>query len=116
MNTSAARSSWIPRLAVLALAVVIWIIPPPEGLTVQAWRLFAIFIAAIASVIAGALPMLTASVFAVSAAVLTGLLTPAQAYGGFANPTILLIVIAFLVARTVVKCGLSQRLGHFFVS
>jgi DASS family divalent anion:Na+ symporter len=109
-------SSWIPRLAVLALAVAIWIIPPPEGLTVPAWRLFAIFIAAIASVIAGALPMLTASVFAAAAAVLTGLLTPVQAYSGFANSSILLIVIAFLVARAVVKCGLGQRLGHFFVS
>jgi DASS family divalent anion:Na+ symporter len=109
-------SSWIPRLAVLALAVAIWIIPPPEGLTVPAWRLFAIFIATIASVIVGALPILTASVFAAAAAVLSGLLTPAEAYAGFANSTILLIVMAFLVARAVVKCGLGQRLGHLVVS
>ena len=81
-----------------------------------AWRLFAIFIAAIASVIAGALPILTASVFAVAVAVLTGLLTPTQAYAGFANSTILLIVMAFLVARAVAKCGLGQRLGHLVVS
>jgi divalent anion:Na+ symporter, DASS family len=101
---------------VLALAVAIWIIPPPEGLTLPAWRLFAIFIATIASVIAGALPILTASVFAAAAAVLSGLLTPAEAYAGFANSTILLIVVAFLVARAVVKCGLGQRLGHLVVS
>ena len=103
-------------LAVVALGVAIWIIPPPEGLTVPAWRLFAIFIAAIASVIVGALPILTASVFAVAVASLTGLLTPAQAYAGFANSTILLIVMAFLVAHAVVKCGLGQRLGHLVVS
>jgi DASS family divalent anion:Na+ symporter len=108
--------SWIPRLAVVALGVAIWIIPPPEGLTIPAWRLFAIFIAAIASVIVGALPILTASVFAVAVASLTGLLTPAQAYAGFANSTILLIVMAFLVAHAVVKCGLGQRLGHLVVS
>ena len=72
--------------------------------------------AAIFSVIVGAFPILTASVFAAAAAVLTGLLTPAQAYAGFANPTILLIVMAFLVARAVVKCGLGQRLGHLVVS
>ena len=53
---------------------------------------------------------------AASASVLTGLLTPAQAYAGFANATILLIVVAFLVARAVVKCGLGQRLGHLVVS
>jgi len=45
-----------------------------------------------------------------------GHLTPAQAYAGFANSTILLIVMAFLVARAVVKCGLGQRLGHLVVS
>ena len=47
---------------------------------------------------------------------MTGLLSPAQAYAGFANSTILLIVVAFLVARAVVKCGLGQRLGHLVVS
>ena len=35
---------------------------------------------------------------------------------GFANGTILLIVIAFLVARAVVKCGLGARAGHLMVS
>ena len=38
---------------------------------------------------------------------------PTQAYAGFANGTILLIVVAFLVARAVVKCGLGARIGHW---
>ena len=63
-----------------------------------------------------AFPILTASVLALAAAVLTGTLAPAKAYAGFANGTILLIVVAFLVARAVVKCGLGQRLGHLVVS
>ena len=117
MTTSpASRSPWIARCGSLALALVIWFVPAPEGLTVDAWRLFAIFFATIASVVAGAFPILTASVFAAAGAVLTGLLTPAQAYAGFANSTILLIIMAFLVARAVVKCGLGQRLGHLVVS
>jgi DASS family divalent anion:Na+ symporter len=111
-----ATSVRLARLATVALAVVIWLVPPPEGLTVPAWHLFALFVAAIFSVIIGAFPILTASVFAVAGAVLTGTLTPAKAYAGFANPTILLIVMAFLVARAVVKCGLGQRLGHLVVS
>jgi DASS family divalent anion:Na+ symporter len=110
------RSVRFARLATVALALLIWFAPPPEGLTVPAWRLFALFVAAIFSVIVGALPILTASVFAAAGAVLTGTLTPAKAYAGFANPTILLIVMAFLVARAVVKCGLGQRLGHLVVS
>jgi len=116
---SAARtpaSTRLARLATVALALVIWLVPPPEGLTVPAWHLFALFVAAIFSVIVGAFPILTASIFAAAAAVLTGTLTPAMAYAGFANSTILLIVMAFLVARAVVKCGLGQRLGHLVVS
>ncbi len=103
-------------IATVLLAAAIWFAPVPEGLTLPAWRLFALFAATIFSVVVGALPIFTASVFAAAVAVLTGTLTPAAAYSGFANPTILLIVIAFLVARAVVLCGLGERLGHLVVS
>jgi divalent anion:Na+ symporter, DASS family len=100
----------------MVLVAVLWLWPPPEGLTLQAWRLFAVFVAAIVAVVIDALPILTASVFAVAAAVLTGLLPPDDAYAGFANGTILLIVVAFLVAGAVIKCGLGARGGHWMVS
>ena len=103
--------------AVIALAIIGDVVhAAAAGLTVQAWRLFAIFAGAIVFVVTNALPILTASVLAVAAAVLTGLLSPAKAYAGFANGTILLIVLAFLVARLVVKCGLGARIGHLLVS
>ncbi|HET8948391.1 MAG TPA: DASS family sodium-coupled anion symporter [Candidatus Polarisedimenticolia bacterium] len=105
------RTMWA-RLATLAVGATLWVLPVPEGLTPPAWRLFAIFASAILAVVTGALPILTASVLAVAAAVLTHTLKPADAYAGFGNPTILLIVIAFLVARAMVKCGLGQRLGY----
>jgi DASS family divalent anion:Na+ symporter len=100
----------------MVLVAGLWWWPPPEGLTLEAWRLFAIFAVAIFSVIVNALPILTASVLALASAVLTGLLAPDEAYAGFANGTILLIVIAFLVAGAVIKCGLGARAGHWIVS
>jgi DASS family divalent anion:Na+ symporter len=106
----------VARLVTLAVALVIWLVPPPGTLSVQAWRLFAIFGATILSVMIGAFPILTASVLALAAAVLTGILSPNVAYSAFANPTIVLIIVAFLVARAVVKCGLGQRLGHRAIS
>ena len=93
-----------------------WFAPVPAGLTPEAWRLFALFAGAIAAVVMDALPILTASVLALAAAVLTGTLPATKAYAGFANGTILLIVIAFLVARAVVKCGLGARLGNLAVT
>jgi DASS family divalent anion:Na+ symporter len=110
------RKSLIGRAAVLALALGLWFSPVPEGLVPESWHLFALFVAAIVSVVIGAFPILTSSVLALAAAVLTGTLAPAKAYSGFANGTILLIVVAFLVARAVVKCGLGERLGHLVVS
>ena len=54
---------------------------------------------------------LTASVLAVAVAVLSGLLKPEDAWAGFGNGTILLLIVAFLVANAVVKCGLGKRGG-----
>jgi DASS family divalent anion:Na+ symporter len=116
MTAAGAGRTKVARLATLALAGGLWLFPTPEGLDPAAWHLFALFLATIVSVVIGALPILTASVLALAAAVLTGTLAPAKAYSGFANGTILLIVVAFLVARAVVKCGLGQRLGHHVVS
>jgi DASS family divalent anion:Na+ symporter len=113
---AARRPALAARVATIAVALVLWFTPPPDGLTLQAWRLFAIFAAALIAVVIEAFPILTASVFAVAAAVLTGLLPPADAYSGFGNATILLIVVAFLIADAVVKCGLGARGGHWIVS
>ena len=106
----------LSRAAALAVAVGIWFCPVPEGLAAPAWHLFALFAAAIFAVVVDAVPILTSSVVALAAAVLTGTLAPEKAYSGFANGTILLIVVAFLVASAVVKCGLGQRIGYMVVS
>jgi DASS family divalent anion:Na+ symporter len=99
-----------------ALALGIWFVPVPAGLTAPAWHLFAVFVAAIASVLVGAFPLLTSTMLAVAAVVLTGTISPAKAFGGFANASVLLVVIAFLVAQAVVKSGLGQRISLFMVS
>ena len=98
------------------IAIGIWFCPVPAGLTAPAWHLFAVFAAAIASVLIGAFPLLTASMLAVGAIVLTETITPAQAYSGFANSSVLLVVIAFIVAQAVVKTGLGRRISLFMVS
>jgi DASS family divalent anion:Na+ symporter len=100
----------------LALALGIWFTPIPAGLTSEAWHLFAIFAAAIFSVIVNAFPLLTASLLAVAAAVLTGTVDPGKAFAGFANASVLLVVVAFLVANAVVKSGLGRRISLLVVS
>ncbi len=104
------------RAVPFALAIGIWFTPVPAGLTAQSWHLFAAFAAAIVSVLVGAFPLLHASMIAVAAVVLTGTLTPAQAFSGFANSSVLLVMVAFIVAQAVVKSGLGRRISLFMVS
>ena len=82
----------------------------------EAWHLFAVFAAAIFAVIVNAFPLLTASLLAVGAVVLTGTVDPAKAFAGFANSSVLLVVVAFLVANAVVKSGLGRRISLLVVS
>ena len=65
--------------------------------------------------ILNAFPLLTAAMIALAAAVLSGTVAPAKAFGGFANGSVLLVVVAFLVARGVVKSGLGRRLSYMVV-
>lgn len=94
----------------------IWLTPTPAGLTSPAWHLFAIFAAAITAVLVGAFPLLTSTMLAVAAVVATNTISAAKAFAGFANPSVLLVVIAFLVAQAVVKSGLGRRISLFMVS
>ena len=104
------------RAAPFALAIGIWFVPVPEGLTAPAWHLFAVFVASIAAVLLGAFPLLTSTMLAVAAVVLTDTISAAKAFSGFANASVLLVVVAFLVAQAVVKSGLGRRISLFMVS
>jgi divalent anion:Na+ symporter, DASS family len=117
------NTAWKSRLRVVlmrafpfVMAATIWFWPVPAGLTAQAWHLFAVFISAIVSVLLGVFPLLTSTMLAAGAVVLTNTISPAKAFAGFANTSVLLVVIAFLVAQAVVKSGLGRRISLFMVS
>ena len=113
-NTSV--SLMLKRAFPLVMAAVIWFWPVPAGLTPQSWHLFAIFATAIVSVLLSLYTLLTSTMLAAGAVVLTDTISAEKAFAGFANSSVLLVVVAFLVAQAVVKCGLGQRIGLFMVS
>jgi len=103
------------QFSVLLLGVVLWFMPAPSGLETQAWHLFVIFISAIYAVIINAMPIFTSSIIALAVVVLTGTLTTKQAYSGFSEDFILLIIVAFLIARGVIKSGLGKRIAFLII-
>ena len=103
------------KLLCVAVGIGIWFAPIPAGLTREAWHLFAVFAAAILSVVLDAFPLLTASLLAFGTVVLTGTIAPAKAFAGFANSAVLLVVVALMVTNAVVKCGLGRRISLLVV-
>lgn len=106
---------WWRLITVLSVGVVVWASPAPAALDPRAWHLFAIFLATIVAVLIDAMPILAAAVLAVAIAVLSGTLAPPEAYSGFSQSFLLLLVVAFLVARAVVNSGLGQRIAYLII-
>jgi DASS family divalent anion:Na+ symporter len=106
------------RLAIVTMAAaMVWLaVPAPAEMAPEGWQLFIIFMATIASVIVGALPIFVAAIGALVLATLTSTLTPAQAFAGFSDSLILLIVVAFLIARAVAKSGLGDRIAYMIIA
>ena len=100
----------------LVIGLLLWISPTPDGLKPEAWSLFVIFFTTILSIILNLVPIFVASIIALSFSVLSGVLKPNEAYSGFGESFILLIVVAFLVSRAVVKSGLGKRIAMILIS
>jgi DASS family divalent anion:Na+ symporter len=89
--------------------------PIPAGITVQSWRLLAIFAATIVGCIlrpiaGGAMVLLGISVIALS-----GALPIRDALGGYADPIVWLVLAAFFISRAMIKTGLGRRIAYVFI-
>ncbi|WP_042722362.1 anion permease [Flavobacterium sp. B17] len=105
-----------------AVALIIWFIPVPEGVTENAWHLFAIFAATILGIILKAAPMGTMCMIAIGFTALTQVVAPGdagksitKALSGFGDKVIWLIGISFFIARGFIKTGLGNRIAFLFI-
>ena len=112
---TASKDRLIRGVLTLLAALIIWFIPPPEGVSQQAWHLFAIFFGTIAGLILQPLPLGAVVLIGTTATMLTHTLTLGQAMAGYMNATVWLIVAAFLFARAFSKTGLGRRIAYVFI-
>ena len=103
-------------LAALGLLFIVlaYVIPAPATITPQGWRQTAIFICVIAGMVTDPLPA--------SALVLVGLTAMAangtpmrEVLGGYAEPSVWLVLVAMLIAKMMLDCGLARRIALLFV-
>ena len=106
-------------LFTILVGVVLWFLPMvtglPNGLTMDAWHMFAIFVATIVGYILTPMPIGAIALIAVGLTGFLKVLKPAAALSGFGNGTIWLIVSAFLFAKGFIKTGLGARIAYMIM-
>lgn len=107
-----------PKLAVCVLAgFILWWLPPPEGLDLAGWQVFAVFFATILSFILRPVPMGPAVLIALITLAATQTLGDsakasfAAVLSGYGNTTVWLVVAAFFIARAMIRTGLGRRIA-----
>jgi len=106
------------KLAVCFLVgLILWWLPAPAGLSIEGWRVFAVFFATILSFILRPIPMGPAVLIAIVTLAATQTLGEsskesfAAALSGYGNTTVWLVVAAFFIAGAMIRTGLGRRIA-----
>lgn len=102
-------------LVALAYLIVVYAIPKPLAVKPEGWRLTGIFAAAVVGSIVQPIPGAALVLMAITLSAIFGGLTIQSALGGFAEPTVWLVMVAFFIARALINSGLARRIALFFV-
>ena len=99
---------------VLLYLVIAHVIPAPASITPQGWRQTAIFICVIAGMVTDPLPASALVLLGLTAMAVNGTPMP-EVLGGFAEPSVWLVIVAMLIAKAMLDCGLARRIALLFV-
>ncbi|MES2272732.1 MAG: anion permease [Chlamydiota bacterium] len=102
--------------AAVLIGLSLWFIPPPNGVNVQGWHLFAIFVSTMIGVILKPFPMGVVVIASLTVAVITSTLSFSDAFSGFSNEVVWLVVFAFFIARGFISTGLGNRMAYKVMS
>ncbi len=109
------RTRFQRLLLCIIIAVAIWLIPTPEGLSPQAWHAFAVFVSVIVSFILKPYPMGAMVLLGLITMMATKTLSVKEALSGYGDSTVWLVIAAFLIAGGVVTTGFGRRLALILV-
>jgi DASS family divalent anion:Na+ symporter len=107
------RARGLALLVALYLALA-YLVPPPASVSPQGWRQTAVFISVIVGMVIEPLPSSALVLIGLTAMAANG--TPMrEVLGGFAEPSVWLVVAAMLIARVMLDCGLARRIALLFI-
>ncbi|HEY0408463.1 MAG TPA: DASS family sodium-coupled anion symporter [Pyrinomonadaceae bacterium] len=131
LRRAAMRTRLLKWGAVVVCALGVAMIPVPSGITPQAWRLLAIFVATIVGSILRPAPGGAIVLLGITAIALTGAMPVRDVAGlsaseietlrlkatlaGYADPIVWLVLAAFFISRGMIKTGLGRRIAFLFI-
>jgi len=109
------RGMFLRWAIILCVGFGIALTPVPNGITVESWRLLAIFAATIVGSILRPIPGGAMVLLGISAVAMSGALPIREALGGYADPIVWLVLAAFFISRAMIKTGLGRRIAFQFI-
>ena len=94
-----------------ALFLLLRAVPPMPGLDPAGQRALAVFVICLVYWVTNALPLMVTSLLAMVLLPLTGVLQAKDTYALFGNEAVFFILGAFLLAASLMRCGLSTRIA-----
>jgi len=114
-------SKSIKMIIPVLVIVILWFIPGPSGLSVNAWHFLGIFFGVVVGLILEPIPSALIGFTGISLVALLGLISPSPkaniswALSGFSNTVIWLIFAAFMFALGYKKTGLGNRISLLMI-
>lgn len=94
-----------------ALALILLLVGPPEGLSVQAWVTVALLALMIVWWVTEAIPISATALMPLAVLPLAGVATPAEAAAPYADPILFLFIAGFMIAAAIERWGLHARIA-----
>jgi divalent anion:Na+ symporter, DASS family len=109
------RRRIVSGLIVVGLYVAVQLLPRPDAIRPEGWRLLGIFVATIGGLILQPIAGGALVLIAVTLAAVAGGLTIQQTLEGYGDPTVWLVMAAFFISIAMIKTGFARRLALVFV-
>ncbi len=103
-------------LALVAIYVAIaHVLPPPDGIEPQDWRLVGVFFATIGGLMLQPMPGSQVVLVGIAGMVVLGGLPMDRALSGYSAPTVWMVLMAMLMSRALRDSGLARRIALWFI-
>ena len=111
MDSKSVRLLALPLIYV----TVVYLLPIPDGVDAQGWRVTGIFFATIAGLMLQPLPGSQVVIIGITMLVLVGGIPMPRALSGYSAASVWMVLAVMLMSRALRDCGLARRIALGFI-